>query len=155
MGTEASDFYSSAAQIIPVLYLALAFQTQGAPFVNDQLAQLLTWTTAQVQVARSLLAVVLTATLAAGEAAAFYGMANSAPLAFTSGHTSTIVAWSMAIGGAAVIALPIVQALTPVLLALVPDTTGAHMNRVRAGLVLAVVSLVLYLVWSTLQALIN
>jgi hypothetical protein len=85
-----NDFYGMAANVIPLLFVAMAFDLR--PRAGEAHGPV-----------RQILVLVIAAGMALGEASAIYGIAHDVPIAFGPGELSFFVLGGLLVGGAGVI----------------------------------------------------
>jgi hypothetical protein len=103
MGTN--EFFPIAAQVIPVLWLAMAFEQHSGAFVPDVVIGVFASPqSGSARVIRAVYALVVTVFLVVGEVAAIYGVVYQVDLTFTPGHVSSIAMAGLVVGGVGVVA---------------------------------------------------
>ena len=102
-GSDAVEFYGMAAQIIPVLFVALAFELGKRSFLPDddieKLARGAEPRADQIRRVAAAYTLVVTLALVLGEAAALIGMSHGHSVSFQFADTGWWVASAITIGG--------------------------------------------------------
>lgn len=105
MGVDPGVFYATAAGVLPVFYLTLAFEQNQSAFFSEEVASAFASPDSRgVRIFRSAYSLWVTMSIAVGESAAFVGLVNDFPLRFDLGSLGQIVVWALAIGGFGVVA---------------------------------------------------
>jgi hypothetical protein len=97
-----ADFYAVAAQIIPVFFIALAFETQSQTFLPPELVGVRGGS--RLRIAGACYTIVVTLFLVGGEVAALVGLKLDRPLNFEAFHTAWFVTLGLAVGGLGIVA---------------------------------------------------
>ncbi len=98
-----SDFYAVAAQVIPVLFIALAFETRSKSFLPEELHEDQSKAGRRLEVTAACYSLVVTLFLAGGEVAALVGIRLGTEPDFHMFHTAWFVTLGLFIGGTGVV----------------------------------------------------
>jgi hypothetical protein len=96
------DFYTTAAQIIPLIFVAIAFE--GRTIWKPELWERWAVSPDAMSLIRVIHLSVTTFALVVGEAAALWALGDNAPISFQAGYSGWIIGWCLGIGGMALIA---------------------------------------------------
>lgn len=156
------DFYTTSAQVIPVLFIVLAFEMRGmsSSFVPDDVTRAVVGDLPNrgVVIFRALYTIVVTLVLTIGEAAAFIGIVYGFEPKFYAGHVGWFVFLALIFGGTGVIT-PLLSVQINLILSLFIDSGGqadnSIPNDIRLCILFCGVFLVLYFIASMMWALIH
>ena len=108
--TDGTAFYGAAVGAIPLLYIALAVEERASRLVEGLVSTFMDdepQRVVKIAVLRGIYLTVVTGVLLSGAAAAFVGLAHPEwDLDFSVGHTGSIVAVSLIVGGAVLVLQP-------------------------------------------------
>lgn len=149
-GVESSEFYAVAAQVIPLMFISLAFESRSKTFLPPEIQEGLNEQGARrVELLGAWYTIFVTLVLAIGEMAALLGLRIRGPLNFSPLHTAWFVLAGLVIGGVGII--------IPLMVRQVWAISGVHQELTLFRLVLAVVvtGVLVYVVASFAEALIH
>ncbi|HEX8690286.1 MAG TPA: hypothetical protein VF729_08585 [Solirubrobacterales bacterium] len=151
------DFYTTAAQVIPLIFVAIAFE--GRAIWKPELWEKWAISPHAMSWIRMIHMSMTTFALVIGETAALWALGHDASVSFEAGYPGWIIGWCLGIGGMALIA----QVVAQVALELFGGAEGAsdeHRARVASRTLLGLIVLgftagVGYLAWSIVTSLSN
>jgi hypothetical protein len=106
------SFFSTSAQIIPVMFLTLAFEVRGEGFMPDEatVAILGKEQLRKTEFLRACYTTLVTIILVIGESAALLGLGHQSPVRFRIGDIGWVVASALVVGGFGIVSpLVIIQ----------------------------------------------
>lgn len=149
------DFYTTAAQVIPLVFVAIAFEgrTMWKPDQWEGFGVSKEW----MVLIRATHMVVTTFFLVLGEAAALWALGHDAPVRFDSASPASLVGISLVAGGLLLVAQVSVQIQLEYRDGELPNPNTAQVRQrlqvVLAGVTIASVALAGYVVWAIVSTL--